>query len=118
MAKFLKFLYKLVNLYLYFVVMACLLTLIPNINPNYPLFDFIFTVSGFYLIPPIFGFYISPMFMLVVLTLISMGIAKLYNKYDKDEPKVINMSPEEFSKKFMADKDKEISEQERKDNQE
>ena len=41
MAKVIIFLDRLVNYYLYFVVMACFLSLVPNINPDYPLFDFI-----------------------------------------------------------------------------
>ena len=55
MAKFLIYIIRILNLYLYFVVGACLLSLVPNINPNYPLFHYIFKFAGFYLIPPVFG---------------------------------------------------------------
>ena len=97
MAKFIQFLYRLVNYYLYFEVMACFLALVPNINPNYPLFNFIFKIAGFYLIPPIFGFIISPMFVMIVSALIMMGLSKIYMKYyAPKEPKVVVMSPEEF----------------------
>lgn len=97
MAKFIRFLYRLVNYYLYFVVMACFLALVPNINPNYPLFNCIFKISGFYLIPPIFGFIISPMLVMIVLALIMMGLNKIYTKYyAPKEPKVLVMTPEQF----------------------
>lgn len=108
------FLYNLTNLYIYFIVMACFLGVIPNINPNYPLFNYIFKIAGFYLIPPIFGFYLSPMLMLIVTTLIMLGLGKLYNKYFKpDEPKVIIMSQKDFIDTFVNKK-----EEERKDTDE
>ena len=97
MAKFIRFLYRLVNYYLYFVVMACFLALVPNINPNFTLFNFIFKMAGFYLVPPIFGFIISPMIMLIILALIMMGLSKIYVKYyATQEPKVVVMTPEQF----------------------
>ena len=42
MANFIKFLYRLVMLYMYYVLGACMLSWVPNINPDYPLFNFIF----------------------------------------------------------------------------
>lgn len=97
MAKFIRFLYRLVNYYLYFVVMACFLALVPNINPNYPLFNYIFKIAGFYLIPPVFGFIISPMLVMIVSALIMMGLGKIYTKYyAPKEPKVLVMTPEQF----------------------
>lgn len=97
MAKLIRFLYRLVNYYLYFVVMACFLALVPNINPNYPLFNYIFKIAGFYLIPPIFGFIISPMLVMIISALIMMGLGKIYDKYyAPKEPKVIVMPPEQF----------------------
>ena len=97
MAKFIRFLYRLVNYYLYFVVMACFLALVPNINPNYPLFNYIFKIAGFYLIPPIFGFIISPMLVMLISALIMMGLGKIYAKYyAPKDPKVLVMTPEQF----------------------
>lgn len=97
MAKFIRFLYRLVNYYLYFVVMACFLALVPNINPNYPLFNYIFKIAGFYLIPPIFGFIISPMLVMIISALIMMGLRKIYSKYyAPKEPKVLVITPEQF----------------------
>ena len=97
MAKFIRFLYRLVNYYLYFVVMACFLALVPNINPNFPLFNYIFKIAGFYLIPPIFGFIISPMLVMIISALIMMGLGKIYAKYyAPKDPKVLVMTPEQF----------------------
>lgn len=99
MAKFILFLDRLVNLYLYYVVAACLLSFVPNINYNYPLFHFIFKSAGFYLIPPVFGFLIAPMLIMVVCVLISIGLGKIYMKYFADkEPKIIVLSKDEFQK--------------------
>ncbi len=97
MVKFIKFLYRLVNYYLYFVVMACFLALVPNINPNFPLFNYIFKIAGFYLIPPVFGFVISPMLVMVILALIMMGLNKIYTKYyAPKEQNVIIITPEQL----------------------
>lgn len=119
MAKFILFLIRFFNLYLYFVVMACFLSFIPNINPNYPLFNFIFKLSGFYVIPPVFGFIISPMLILIILTLVMIGLTKLYDKYyAKEEPTVIIMSPEEFTQKLEElNKEKSETKEERKENE-
>lgn len=97
MSKLIRFLYRLVNYYLYFVVMACFLALVPNINPNYPLFNYIFKIAGFYLIPPVFGFIISPMLVMIISALIMIGLGKIYSKYyAPKEPKVLVMTPEQF----------------------
>jgi hypothetical protein len=102
MAKFIIFLDRIVNYYLYFVVMACFLSLVPNINPNYPLFDFIFKAAGFYLLPGIIGITFSPAIIMITLALISAGLHKIYEKYyAKDEPKILVMSPEDFIKKIQ-----------------
>ena len=104
MAKFIIFLDRLVNFYLYYVVMACFLSLVPYINPDYPLFNFIFKSAGFYLIPPIFGVSFSPMFVLALLVLCSIGLHKIYDKYyapkTNEQPQVIVMTAEEFMEKF------------------
>ena len=71
MARFIIFLDRLINYYLYFVVMACFLSLVPNINPDYPLFNFIFKAAGFYIVPAIFGFIVSPVLVMISLALIS-----------------------------------------------
>ena len=102
MGKFIIYLYRIVNYYLYFVIMACFFAIVPNINPNYPLFNAIFKAAGFYLVPPIFGFVISPMIVMVVLALIMMGLSKIYVKYfESKEPKVIVMSTEDFMKEII-----------------
>lgn len=97
MAKIIRFLYRLVNYYLYFVVMACFLALVPNINPNFPLFNLIFKCAGFYLIPPIFGLIVSPMLVMIISALAMMGLGKIYTKYyAPKDPKVLVMTPEQF----------------------
>ncbi|MBP3820994.1 YggT family protein [bacterium] len=99
MAKFILFLDRLVNYYLYFVVMGCFLSLVPNINPDYPLFHYIFLISGFYIIPPILGISFSPMIVMIILALISIGLKKIYLKYfyeSEKDSEIIIMTPEEF----------------------
>ena len=99
MAKFIIFLDRLVNFYLYFVVMACFLSLVPYINPDYPMFHAIFKLAGFYLIPPVGGFAFAPALVLVVLVLVSKGLNKIFNKYfAQQQPKIIVLSPEQFIK--------------------
>lgn len=97
MGKFLLFLNNLVNFYLYFTVMACFLSLIPYINPDYPMFHVIFTAAGFYIVPPFAGFAFGPAVMLTALVLISTGLNKLYEKYFMPEqPKIVVLTPEQF----------------------
>lgn len=117
MDKFLIFLNRLINFYLYYVVMACFLSLVPYINPNFPLFKFIFTSAGFYLVPPILGISFSPAIIMIILVFCSQGINKIYEKYfAQKEQKIIIMSPEEFIQKINQDKtffeEKNIKEQE------
>lgn len=107
MANLILFLDRLVNLYLYFVLGACLLSWVPNINPDYPLFDFIFKFAGFYIIPPVAGFSLSPTLVMVVAVLVSMGLRKIYAKYYADKnPKIIVVTPEELMQKLNEEKGK------------
>lgn len=111
MAKLILFLDRLINLYLYFVIGACLLSWVPNINPNYPLFNLIFKAAGFYILPPFMGMSFSPALVMVICALISMGLGKIYNKYfASNEPEVIVVSPEEFIEKIKEQKEKEDKE--------
>ena len=105
MANFILFIDRVVNLYLYYVVMACFLSLVPNINMNYPLFHYIFKFAGFYIIPPFFGISFSPMVVMITLALISIGLRKIYIKfYAEKEPKILVLTPEEFLKKVEEQK--------------
>lgn len=107
MANFILFIDRLVNLYLYFVVMACFLSLVPNINMDYPLFHYIFMFAGFYFVPPVFGISFSPMVVMVVLVLISMGLRKIYIRYYADKkPKIIVLTQDELIKKLNEQKQK------------
>lgn len=108
MANFIKFLYRLVMLYMYYVLGACMLSWVPNINPDYPLFNFIFKSSGFYLIPPILGLSISPAVIMLLCGLVLLGLDKIYAKYfAKNESKILVMSPEEFFEKMKEQQNKE-----------
>ena len=108
MENFIKFLYRLVMLYMYYVLGACMLSWVPNINPDYPLFNFIFKSSGFYIIPPILGLSISPAVIMLLCGLILLGLDKVYAKYfAKNEPKILVMSPEEFFEKMKEQQNKE-----------
>lgn len=102
MARLIVIIDKLVNLYIYFVVMACFLGCVPNINPNYPLFHYIFKFAGFYIIPPFWGISLSPAVVLVVMALISLGLRKIYIKYfEKEQREVIVLSQEDFIKSVV-----------------
>lgn len=99
MAKFILFLDRLVNFYLYYVVLACFLSFVPNINYNYPLFHFIFKSAGFYIIAPVLGISFSPMVVMICCVLTSMGLAKIYKKYYTDkEHSVIILTKDEFER--------------------
>ena len=90
MANFILFLNRLINLYLYFIVGACVLSWVPNINPNYPLFHYIFNLA----------------LVMVVCAIIIAGLEKIYSKYYADkEPKIIVVSPEEFLAKLTQQKE-------------
>ena len=104
-AKLIILLDKILNLYLYFIIGACVLSWVPNINPDYPLFHYWFVIAGFYLIPPFWGISFSPVIPMLVAGMLSMGLRKLYDKfYKKDEPKIVIMNPEEFMQKMNEEK--------------
>lgn len=101
MRKFIIFLNKLIYLYLYFIIGACILSWVPNINPEYPLFHYIFKAAGFYIIPPFAGISLSPALVMIVCAFILTGLDKLYDKYfKKEEPKVVVLTQDEFLEKF------------------
>lgn len=105
MANFIIFLDRIVNLYLYFVIMACLLSWVPNINPHYPFFHYIFKFAGFYIIPPFWGVSFSPAVVMVIAALISMGLNKIYIKYFEDkEPKILILTQDELLEKLKEEK--------------
>lgn len=106
MGKFILFLGRLIYLYMYFIVGACVLSWIPNINPEYPLFSFIFKIAGAGIIPPVLGFDIGPMVLMAVLALIWSGLEKIYKKfYAPKEPEVIIITKEELMEKLNKNND-------------
>ena len=104
MAKLIIILDRIIYLYLYFVMGACLMSWIPNINPDDPLFHAIFTAAGFYIIPPIFGLGISPALVMLVCAFLSDGLRKLYNKFyaGNEKSKIIVVTPEELMEKLKT----------------
>ncbi len=90
---------------MYFIVGACILSWVPNINPDYPLFHFIFTAAGCYLLPPVLGFSIAPALVALICAFLSAGLRKLYDKYYADkEPQVIVVTPEMLAQKLKEQK--------------
>lgn len=115
MARFIIFLNSLINLYLYFVVGASLMSLVPNINPDYPLFHYIFTAAGFYILDQPFIF--PPMIIMMGCVLVQIALRKIYDKYYKsNEPKVVILTPEELIEKLKEQKEKDIKNDSDKDN--
>ena len=101
MAKFILFLDRMINFYIYYVIGVCILSWVPNINPNYPLFDFLFKSAGFYIIPPFMGLSFSPALVVFVFAMLSLGLRKIYAKfYEKDKPSIIILTQDEFVKKL------------------
>ena len=108
MGKFILFLDRLVFLYMYFILGACLLSWIPNINPDYPLFYYIFKFSGAYILPPVIGFAFGPAGLMVLCALLSMGLRKIYDKFCVEKgPKVIVLTPDELVEKLNKQKEEE-----------
>ena len=112
MGKLILFLGRLINLYLYFIIGACVLSWIPNINPEYPLFNFIFKIAGAGILPPVLGFDIGPAVLMAVLALIWAGLEKIYRKYyAPKEPEIIVITKEELIEKLNEQKqDDEVEE--------
>lgn len=94
-----KFTDRILNLYLYYIIVACFLSLVPNINSNYPLFHFIFKSAGFYILKPFFGFSFCPMLLMMGLVLLSLGLRKIYDKYFHIEQEVYIISAKDFIEK-------------------
>ncbi len=105
MAKLILFLGRLINLYLYFVVGACVLSWVPNVNPEYPLFSFIFKMAGAGIIPPVLGFDIGPAILMALLALVWAGLEKIYRKfYAPKEREIIVITKEELMEKLNDQK--------------
>ena len=99
MKKFLLISDRIINLYVFYIVMALFLSIVPSINTDYPLFHFIFVSAGFYIKLPFVGAMFSPMLIMICLVLISSKIRKLYIKlYEKDAPEIIIWTREDFAK--------------------
>lgn len=105
MGKFILFIGRFIYLYLYFIVGACVLSWIPNINPEYPLFKLIFKLAGAGIIPPVLGFDIGPMALMVALVLIWSGLEKIYKKfYAPKDREIIVITREDLLDKLNEQK--------------
>ena len=105
MGKLILFLGRLINLYLYFIIGACVLSWIPNINPEYPLFNFIFKMAGAGILPPVLGFDIGPAVLMAALALIWAGLEKIYRKYyAPKEPEIVVITKDELIEKLNEQK--------------
>ncbi len=117
MNRFILILDRIVNLYMYYVGIACLLSWVPNINPDYPFFHFIFLTSGFYILPPFLGFLFAPILIMTLCALISAGLNKLFLKLNKNKkPQIIVLSPEEFFAKMEQEKLNEDTNKDKEEN--
>ncbi len=97
MGNFILFLIRLFNLYLYFILGACILSWIPNINPEYPLFHYIFLAAGAGIVPPVLGFDVGPAVIMLLCALIMMGLEKLYLKFfAPKEPEIVVITKEQL----------------------
>lgn len=117
MANLIIFVDRLLYLYMYFIIFGCLLSWVPNLNPDYPLFHMIFVATGAYILPPIFGMLLGPCVVMLVLAASSYGLRKIYNKYYAEkERNILIITPEDLMKKLemdaAKDKEKEQSEEE------
>jgi uncharacterized protein YggT (Ycf19 family) len=106
MGKFILFIGRLIYLYLYFIVGACVLSWVPNINPQYPLFKLIFNMAGAGIFPPVLGFDIGPVVLMSVLGLIWAGLEKIYKKfYAPKDREIIIISKDELLEKLKEQKE-------------
>lgn len=117
MAKFIIILDRIIYLYLCFLMCTCLLSWVPNINPDYPLFDFMFHASGFYLLPPLMGIGLGPALVMLLCAALSFGLGKIYEKFfDKKDTKIVVVTPEEFIEKLNQQKDEFIKKEQEENN--
>ena len=86
---------------MYFLLGVAILSWIPNINPDYPLFHMLFKFSGFYLLPPFMGLALAPALLMVVGAFLIMMLEKIYDRFYKPEKQqVYFMSSEEFTRRL------------------
>jgi len=73
--------------------------------------------TGFYILPPFWGFVFVPLLIMVLCALISSGLRKLYIKLNKDKkPQIVILSPEEFFAKMEQEKLKADKNKDKEDN--
>ena len=84
MKKFISGICSLIDIYIYFVVICCFLTWIPNLNWNFPALKIMFWLAGFQLFSdiPILNMFV-PLLMILVLISIRKVLYKLIGEEDK-----------------------------------
>lgn len=113
MGNLILFLSRLITLYLYFILGACILSWVPNINPDYPLFHYIFKAAGAGILPPVLGFDLGPAVVMFFGALIITGLNKVYLKFfAPKEPEIVVLTKEQLIEKL----NKQIKEEEEKNN--
>lgn len=84
MKKFVRGICSLIDIYIYFVVICCFLTWIPNLNWDFPALKIMFWLAGFQLFAhvPILNMFV-PLLMILVLISIRKILYKLIGEDDK-----------------------------------
>jgi len=86
MKKFISGICNLIDIYIYFVVICCFLTWVPNLNWNFPALKIMFWLAGFHLFAniPVINMFV-PLLMILVL----ISVRKLLYKFIKEEDKFL-----------------------------
>ena len=84
MKKFIETLCFIINIYIYYVVICCFLTWIPNLNMDYPTFKIMFWLAGFNILAniPILHSFV-PVFLICILIAVRKLLYKSIGEKDK-----------------------------------
>lgn len=86
MKNFIRRICSLIDIYIYFVVICCFVTWIPNLNWNFPALKIMFWLAGFQLFADI---PVLNMFVPLLMILVLISIRKLLYKSIGDEDKFL-----------------------------
>ena len=84
MKKFVKFLCQFIDIYIYYVVICCFLTWIPNLNWDFPAIKVLFWIAGFNILSniPILSMFV-PLIMICLLIALRRFLYRLIGEEDK-----------------------------------
>ena len=84
MKKFVSLVCNLIDLYIYFVVICCFMTWIPNLNVNFPAIKIMFWLAGFNILSniPFINMFV-PLIMVLLLISLRKFLYKLVGEEDK-----------------------------------